>query len=354
MCFYIWDKFLGRVASRGQWEGRAQKEALDKVKGAGPEITLVDPATGEVSKLQLPTFLDPKSKAFWKPLADGICSRMKKRGMSDALMLGIMCDYMPSMETMKALDELFPGAKWVSQAHPWPHKTVASRVGYMSSVHSGDPGNYRDPSIQRLHGWREPNLRTHYWRLTRDNWPITTFRLMGEMTIMRRYRGFARMGGDFFPVLRDKRGNLVGRIPNRYMKSYWNNLNIEIHLLARGEKGPVATARFEMMREGIQECEARIFIERALTDKTLRAKLGEKLAARCQNVLDERTRFIRRGLCSYMASGHYNFWAWQRGGFWVVPTVFGGQWYVASGWQDRSKQLYSSAAHIARALHTVR
>ena len=141
---------------------------------------------------------------------------------------------------------------------------------------------------------------------------------------------------------------VVGSIAARYLKSYWNNLNINIHLLARGEKAPVATARFEMMREGIQECEARIFIEHALTNKTLRGKLGDDLTQRCQEILDTRARFIRRGISTYVASGHYQDWAMGRSTWWQAPGVFGSHWYISSGWETRVKALYDVAAEVAR------
>ena len=219
-------------------------------------------------------------------------------------------------------------------------------MGYAAHVFSG--GGYRDPSVKRLYGWKNPMLRTHYWRRTRNDWPVTTFRFMAEMNLMRGERGFARMGGDSFPVLEDKRGRVVGSLPARYLKSFWNNLNIEIHLIVRGEKGPVATARLEAMREGIEHCEARIFIEQALTDEDLRKKLGDDLAARCQEVLDERARAVRLALCTYVASGHYQDWATASS--WQAPAVFGSHWYTASGWEERSKTLFDTAAEVASKL----
>ncbi|MFB3892388.1 MAG: glycoside hydrolase domain-containing protein [Phycisphaerae bacterium] len=343
---YVWDKFLERDASRGQWEGDDQKTAIDAAKGKGPEVTQLDPATGKTSRLQLPLYSDPKAVAMWKPVSEGIRQRMEKWGMSRSLMLGIMCDYMPSQESLRSLGKIFPDVKWVSQAHPLPHKSVAAQVGYASHVF-GDEG-YRDPAEKRLYGWKRPELLTNYWRYARNNWPITSFRYMAEFTLMRGERGFARMGGDFFPVLKDRRGRVTSSIAARYVKSYWNNLNIEINLLAMGARGPVATARLDSMREGLEHCEARIFIERALTDPSLRARLGDDLAVGCQEVLDERARFIRRGLCTYVASGHYEDWAIGNG--WIAPPIFGSHWYISSGWEERSRKLFDAAEEVARKL----
>ena len=86
--------------------------------------------------------------------------------------------------------------------------------------------------------------------------------------------GLTRLAGDYWPVIKDRRGRRQGTVTDRYPSSKWMNLNICNPVLAPGAKGPVATSRFEWLREGIQECEARIAIERALTDERLRRRLG--------------------------------------------------------------------------------
>ena len=53
--------------------------------------------------------------------------------------------------------------------------------------------------------------------------------------------------------------------------------------------GPLPTVRMENMRDGMQQAEARAFIEEAILEK----KIGGDLAKRCQEVLDERTNRIR-------------------------------------------------------------
>ena len=47
-----------------------------------------------------------------------------------------------------------------------------------------------------------------------------------------------------------------------------------------------------MIREGAQDLEPRVFLEKALLDPARRARLGEELAGRCQHLLDERVRAI--------------------------------------------------------------
>jgi hypothetical protein len=101
----------------------------------------------------------------------------------------------------------------------------------------------------------------------------------------------------------------------------------------------VATERFEMLRLGVQEAEARIAIERALTDPASKAKLGEAPAARCQAVLDERSRCNR-----WAHNGGYT----DKGQ--CLTRGLGYGWYAQSGWQERSKKLFDAAAEASAAL----
>ena len=99
-----------------------------------------------------------------------------------------------------------------------------------------------------------------------------------------------------------------------------------------------------MGREGIQECEAYIVIDRALMDEKLRTRLGGVLVKKCRAILDERIR--------------YNLWcmdrkAWTaRGRDRFLPGgSIGFDWYVGgSRWQERSKELYEVAGQVQKAL----
>ena len=64
-------------------------------------------------------------------------------------------------------------------------------------------------------------------------------------------------------------------------------------ILSPGKNGAISTVRVEMLRENVQEIEARIFIEKILADPAKKARLGDELAKRAQEVLDE-----RKGLCN--------------------------------------------------------
>ncbi|HUW58849.1 MAG TPA: hypothetical protein VMZ92_19590, partial [Planctomycetota bacterium] len=96
--------------------------------------------------------------------------------------------------------------------------------------------------------------------------------------------------------------------------------------------GAISTVRFEMMCEGVQESEARIFVEGAL----LRKKIDGDLARRCQEVLTGRDEAMRK----YHGTGKGN----------KGPSDDSYTAYVKSGWQERSERLYNLAAEVAKAL----
>ncbi len=66
--------------------------------------------------------------------------------------------------------------------------------------------------------------------------------------------------------------------------SGWGNLyRHKVRALSvPGTDGALPTVRFEMLREGLQDTEARIFLERALVNSETRQVLGEDLFAEVQ------------------------------------------------------------------------
>ena len=168
------------------------------------------------------------------------------------------------------------------------------------------------------------------------------------MNIAGNQRGIGHLGADFWSVVRDKRDNRRGRVYMRYPEGNWRSNDICTSLLAPGPEGPVATHRYEVMREGIQECEARIFIERALTDARLRRKLGVDLARRAQELLDERIRFMLKGMSKLTVDSNVSGRATNGvSSWWNSPGINGHKWFIASGWQERTRRLFATAGEVA-------
>ena len=101
-----------------------------------------------------------------------------------------------------------------------------------------------------------------------------------EDMIMSRHDGLGRFGWDLFP-LENPRGGYS------FVACGWPRNPRDTTGLAvvyPGPDGPVATERYEMFREGVQLCEALLFIERAIEGK----KLSPGLRQRAERYLEAR------------------------------------------------------------------
>ena len=201
---------------------------------------------------------------------------------------------------------------------------------------------------ESLHGWRRKDLIALFERIRMDEFASTRWRHMAETAITGAQRGVGRIGADMWQVLKDKRGRRIARAHERYPENQTRNLNIDLSALAPGPNGPVATQRFEAFREGVQECEARIEIERALGDEALKARLGEDLVRRCEEYLHARHMMMWLSLSSLQTYARPKYPSWFFATKWRQwPSVSGHNWFLSSGWQERTWQLFSLAGEVA-------
>jgi hypothetical protein len=206
-----------------------------------------------------------------------------------------------------------------------------------------------DPDGKPDLGWKQEGLNLFFPRAQMDPFPMTTHRHMAEICAAGRVRGFGRIGGDFWPVLKTQRGERSARISEgRYPRGSWRALNIVSSMLAPGPDGPVATARFEMLREGLQECEARIFLEDVLVDDAKRAKLGEALEKRVRETIAEHTVAMLLGMNSFSLGEHFTSNGNNRHIWWESMPDLGYRWFLCSSWRERTGRLFSTAGEVAR------
>ncbi|MFO7899778.1 MAG: hypothetical protein R6V58_12055, partial [Planctomycetota bacterium] len=130
---------------------------------------------------------------------------------------------------------------------------------------------------------------------------LAIYRMTTPWNVIAGRRGVGRLGGDIWNVIdpgskvgagRHGAGSLINRWP---VFGTWGQLVVRSAFLAPGENGAIPTTPFEMLREGIQDCEARIFIENALADEGRGARLGDDLAARARAMLDQRAWLLCAG-----------------------------------------------------------
>jgi len=283
-------------------------------------ISTVDPDTNELMEVEGPDWGTQESVDLWRPVFREMRRILKENNIPEhSLMIGTAGDYFPTNAACRSLAEASGGAKWIIHAHiirtgfgsGGKHATGYSADGWGGHCRIFDPelgaGHY---SAARGFGWKNNIgfIRVKGRGFARNT---TGQRLTVEMLVTspvshkhkaekKDYgmHGQGRLGADFWPVIQDKRGRkypLVGR----YTETAWGQMSLRCcgcNILSPGKEGAISTVRLEMLRENVQEIEARIFIEKALADPDSRAKLGDELAQRAQELLDERKRLANRSL----------------------------------------------------------
>ena len=352
VCFNVWDLYLYRSGGKAYaYVGSQTQASADKNADKGPLVTVVD-SSGKVENISLPPDLGPASKALWKPLFDELRQRMARHGLEQTMMLGMITDAWASQEQVQFFKDIGADLPWVSASHG-RHNAVKGAnamygiadVGYQAHAFGADFGY-----SQSIRGWSLPGLDALYERWAGfPSTMISRWRHFGEYSITGRQRGIGRVGAEFWTVIKDKGGVRRGRVWEQCPESNWRQLSLVTSVLAPGPDCAVATAKFEAIREGVQECEARIVIERALGDKDAAAKLGEDLVGRCKAAIDERHRdmWLSYSTLQVGPRAEHAFAAW-RGCYFA--GVAGYRWFLSSGWQARSELLYSLAGEVSKSL----
>ncbi len=325
-------------------------------------FSVLDPATGDLEVRRGPDWGTPECRRFWKPVMKKMFKIFEKRGLAKSLMVGICNDFEPTRGALADITFAAPKARWVIHTHGsgWVNGGLPGGrpTGYVASVWgisgASDPmAPQRFTKQKRFYGWKVPPIVTSWprsqmrrgdlaerYRTYSEYWAVARGTYLKKMPGGGKgfsgADGLGRLGADFWTVLKDKRGRARGSLAGHY--SPWGGLDMNsfglLALLGPGRDGAVPTVRYEMFRESIQEVEARIFIEKALTDEARKAKLGGELAGRAQRVLDDRVRAVLYLSPPANTSG--------KGGA-TAPSGI-------SGWRERSAELYAIAADVAKAV----
>jgi hypothetical protein len=330
ICLYAWDSFKNVLI-----DDMSPPNLRDTGPKTGVAFTVKDPKTGQLEYGTAPMWGTPESAAFWKPVLEGLQQRLEKRGLAGSLMIGISHDFRPrANEAVADFEKACPGIRWVSQSHREPPGYM--KTGLAAVVYTA--GRFNDPGVERKYGWRSAG--TMHTAFTRDDMKTELpgmFFSVVETRLVAGDRGFSRAGADFWTVLKDAKGRWSGDLLHRYANIFFMNVVLTDStpaLLAPGKNGPISTLRFETLREGLQEAEARVFMEKALLDPATKGRLGPELAERCQQFLDDRVRLM--GFTCYGGE--------------CSPSSFEPQLFPYCGWQGEAAKLYALAGEIARKL----
>jgi hypothetical protein len=352
---------------------RSHLEYLQQIGGqygTGPMVTVesagADGAAGKQTVV-LPPHLDAAaSKPLWQPLFDELRRRLKQRGMEKIAMLGLLHDTWATKQEVQLFQDITGGMPWAMQSHGGPAEGQLlydlAPIGYQAVVwdvrFSDDGANEHGRGkgiIDSFHGWNRKALWSQFDRWSRESDPCTRWRQQAEVCITGAQRGPGRLGAEYWKVIKDKKGKRTARAYERYPESDWRNLVIPEAIMAPGPGGAVATNQMEALREGVEECEALVVVEHALLDEGHKAKLGADLVNRCEQYLRARHMMLWLSLSNlqfyYGKPGSKNGWEttcfaqnWRS-----HPNVTGHNWFLGSGYQQRTAELFALAGEVERA-----
>ena len=293
------------------------------------EVKVLDEATGNAQRLDLGPKV-PGRETLWEPFAKSLYSHMVAKGLGEAMYWGFPWDGDGDPALKPLLRKAVPEVFWICGSHD-ANVAISLDMGELKSpfyvgspfaakawegkADTGAAAWYKVvENIQSFliggesrRGWkvREQMLlctpRTDCGAIvvngTGTPW---AFRIFPERAVFTGYRGTGRMGGDYWAQSYGDGCRYSGGAPGfSIMKSLWP-----------GPGGAESSARFEAMLEGLQELEARIFVEQTLDRGTLdpgqTKRFDEQLAR------------------------HYK-----------------GTFAVGQDWQARSRAMYQLAAEVA-------
>jgi hypothetical protein len=278
LCLNVWSygmyrRGAGRDGGKEQW--RTETIPIAELRG-----DRVEPA-------KAPIYGEPGTEAMWRPAMDGLRAIVRKLGWSErCVLLGTSGDGWPSEITVSFFKKIAPYARWRAITHgggvPRWGPSDAERtqpngmvVGYCELV-------------RRITNTRDKVPDAPVTCNARDCVKYDPFHyrsLPGTNVISANFDGVCWKGLDYWTYT-DAEGRQ--RCPLNSYVHFGNIVGSTPRTMALpGEGGAVPTVQFEMLREGIQDCEALILLRDALSEPARRSRLGEHLAGRCETAMED-------------------------------------------------------------------
>ncbi len=297
-----------------------------------PFYAIVD---GEREEIPLPEA--PGGDMVWGPVIGGLAQLMLERGWPlESTRIAMGGDTRPSGEAVSIWRHLAPYASWMLSTHARGDRRIHTFDAGEPLVQQGtEVGYYSVPFVPRRDGGR-PEYYLGGWTLNHSIYSSGRHILRPYMAPSQ-WRSFPNgmmlghpdmTGSSSYPVIVSAgfaglrmdggRGMLIG-----------GNSAAFVH---RDPDGPVPTVRLEMLREGLQESEARVVIERAIDqgdlEEELDAEARELLTQLC-NIRYRDGGFSSSDLRQFTSRNHWGVAEYPR-------------------WIELTAQLYDMAARVSR------
>ncbi|MFH1022042.1 MAG: glycoside hydrolase domain-containing protein [Planctomycetota bacterium] len=254
-------------------------------------VTVVDPATGKREAMQLPAYGTPEAEKLWMSFIKELREHESKAGFhKDALtLLGISQDLGIHNGVVQFFKQVFPEAKWHYGAHHRPQSPVEKGM-FALSEYMYVPWAFGSLGSAPLCSWQKRPVTLISQRIWDYHQPPMVVRTMVERALLIGDNGAGRMCLDFWPVKGSTKLGAAISLYDRWPESVCAQRRPHMsYLSVPGKDGACSTVKIEMYREGVQEAEARVFLEKAIAEK----KVDGELAAKCLAVLNARAQFCR-------------------------------------------------------------
>ena len=282
---------------------------------AAAQVMVIDEATGKTQAMDVPS----SQRQAWQAFATSLYEHMKSRGSERSMYWGAPLEQEADLELKNLLAACTPEVHWTAGPHEMMFNgTYAKNDKFYQLITTIRywPGGW--PGFRSDQGWKSktthllnPRVGGTVFALHTTSLPFA-YRVLPQRAVSLGRNGFTRVGADEWDAVHYD-GMPVPK---------WLTGMPVLFTLWPGPAGAQPSTRFECLLEGIQETEARIFLEQALDGD----KLDPAIAARMRQMLTENsqeTTFFQGNSIVYAFEAyHYR-------------------------WQDRSARLYRAAAEVA-------
>jgi len=309
--FSILDRYLN--LAQKHWK---RLSVINFVVAPGNQLSVsfnvLDEAAGKVEAIQVHA---PKQgiveahKAELAAFCRAVDQHMKARKLLQATYWGFTWDNTSNIAGLrKILAETSPKVFWCRAGHNFRfdqhYRVSTSQYGWSCDVDLLKYG-WKNEKLALLGGSCRVNPIS-------DNNPPHVYRTFADTGLNSGLRGIAQVGADYWGAFAE--GFVLG--PGRFPGFSCENI------LYPGEHGAESSVRYEAFLQGLQEAEARIFIEKAIDGNAIPDALKRELRESLIRYANEKA--FSFGYHPYMRGNH--------------------------GWRARARIIYGAAAKLARVL----
>ncbi len=271
------------------------------------EVPLLDEAAGATAPHDVSSG-SPTYRQDWQAFGEALCDHMASKGLRDVMYWGYMWDTEGDPDLSGVLQQVAPDIRWASGGHGYGYRPYYAANSQIYGLPFG---------IASLKGWKRPDILLLNPRgggsvfCCHGGSSPADYRIVVDRALVAGANGVGRVAADYWENIYF-RGCKAWHylIPGMAVASW---------MLWPGADGAEPSQRLEAFREGVQETEARIYLEQLLD----RGQLPEKLADKARQVLFEH----------------------QRETYFI--DIQGDRDEFFSLWQERSRRLFGVAAEAA-------